>query len=558
MHTPGIGDSMKTAANTIQNASIRAIEAKANNLRPAEAQITQAQFNPTGAVQTAARTQQDPAVTELLDFTIQNASTAFGNSSAFTIESVLGDPSLTQAQKDEYIARLVEISRLDNHTTLEGHEMTPQAASNIREAFEYIGDGGALMNGDQARGQLQDSIARSANSGRLSATDLHGLFNPNTASSSSMGRSASSDGLRSLLTGITNGDTLDSLAGKLLTDAQRLGYDQTGPGVDQLLAAVDVANMAAANGRTRAANLVMNEIGKQTDLNTQVGDRSLVDQLLAVSARDSFEGRNTPPGHSAVEVLSTLLNSASLSTSPQRQLQADALFATLVRSADSGYGNGLGSNDNQQIAFNQLGEYFNDNITRLVAGDWRNSNPNSGLSDTRVTQDFVRNVLLDPSFSELEATADAITDEMFRLSNTVLNENLPRNIRENAAATFGVLLGSIQEGGRQYVADARGNAQTEIDNVRTLTDFLTGQVISKAGGPIGGPIGNLIAGQGADRLEGLLVDRAENIARQEFHETGGPLVEFGQILRSALSGLDNAYLGPLDDRLDQFYDGPNG
>ncbi|QTD56147.1 hypothetical protein [Parasphingorhabdus cellanae] len=557
MHTPGIGAAAKTAANTIQNASIRAIEARVNNLSPAESQVVKAQFNNTAAAQTATRNQQDPAVTELLEFTIQNAGTTFGNSTAFTIESVLGDSSLSQAQKDEYIARLVEISRLDNHTTLEGHQMTPQAASNIREAFEYIGDGEALVNGDQARGQLQDSIARSADNGRLSATDLHGLFNPNT-STASLGRSASSDGLRSLLTGITNGDTLDSLAGKLLTDAQRLGYDQTGPGVDQLLAAADVANMAAANGRTRAANLVMNEIGRHSDLNTQVGDRSLVEQLLAVSTRDSFEGRNTPPGHSAVEVLSTLINAASTSTNTQRQRQADELFATLVRSADGEYSNGLGSSDNQEIAFNQLGEYFNANITRLVEGDWRNANPNSGLAATRVVQDFVRNVLLDPSFSDLEATADAITDEMFRLSNVILNESLPPNIRQNAAATFGVLLGSIQEGGRQYVADARGNAQTEIDNVRVFTDFLTSQAISKIGGPVGGPIGNLIVGQGTDRLESLLVDRAENIARNEFEETGGPLVEFGQILRSALNGLDDSYLGPLDDRLDQFYDGPEG
>jgi hypothetical protein len=367
MRTEGIQTSTPSALQLATDARFNAIGNRLAQFSAKEARLTQVQAFGNGNAAAAGAAPQrasDPVVDQRVRETIEFTQFSRASDPAYIISQTLADTSLTQAQKDEYIARLVEISRLDNHITLEGQHVTSEDTGKLRTAFEEIGDAWTGNNTPELMTQVRDSIARSADSGRLSATDLHGLFNTQNG--------GSADGIRTLLSTISDGDTLNSLSGMLLADARRAGLSEPySTGGALLVAAGDIANMAAAHGRTSAANAVALEIRSQTKNMSSKDANKYVETLILNADGEWFGGPQ--PGRAAFEVLSTLVNSTSLNSENGRQA-VDSLFASLVRSDFERF-------QGREAGMSQLGEYFDNNLRRMLQNDWRADGPNSGKCD---------------------------------------------------------------------------------------------------------------------------------------------------------------------------------
>jgi hypothetical protein len=159
--------------------------------------------------------------------------------------------------------------------------------------------------------------------------------------------------------------------------------------------------------------------------------------------------------------------------------------------------------------------------------------------------------MLDPDYSGRDATAAKITDEIGRLAGIVGNQNLSEEVRVTAASSLGSLMGSMQEAGRLYIADARGSTESKVENVRLFTDLVSDKLLER-----GGPLGSALGGEFVDSLWEGLVDRAENQATSDVKERIGGLTDFAQVFRSAMQNLDANLINAFDDRLDQYYDGP--
>ncbi|GAA0480767.1 hypothetical protein GCM10009096_23570 [Parasphingorhabdus litoris] len=525
MSMSGIGSAADSSS--IQNASIRAIEARTGNLHNSEAQLHLAQS--TGPNQTVAQRISDPVVDDRVSQTVEFAGYHLSDPS-YIIGETLNDPSLSQAQKDEYIARLVEISRLTNHRTLEGDVVTTEVTSKLRKAFEDIGDTWTDPQTPELRDQVRDAITRGADSGRLSATDLHGLFDTENG--------GSTDGIRSLLSNISNGDTLHSLSTRLLQDAQRIGFDVSyGPAPGLLVAAADFANMAARQGNTAAANAVVAEIHAQTQGLSPSDAASFIREMNYIADQDRFGGPQD--GRAGFDVLTDLLGSATTRTEAGRAA-ADSLFANLVRSNPQNW-------PDDGTAMSRLGEYFNAHLPRMIENDWRVDGPNSGEQTTRVIQDFMQHVMLDPNYSGRDATATAISNEMQRLAGVVGNEAIPEDLRDTAATSFGALMGSLQKAGQLYIAEARASTEANIENVRLFSDLLTSKLLER-----GGPVGGAIGGRVVDAAWEVLANRAESRAAGDVEDRIGGLKDLGQIFRNAMQDLDAEIIRLFDGTLDEY------
>lgn len=487
----------------------------------------------------------DPEVTARLEETLRFAELRARPTNV--VAETLADSSLTQAQKDEYVARVLEMAQLTpgRWTTLEGLTVTPPASDNIRQMFENIGDAWTGPETPELRQAVAESIGRGVDNGRITAADLHAILDAE--------HNPISDGARSLLTEVTDGAVLDRLSGMLLSDARAIGYRGNAAnysrGVAALTAAADVANMAAANGRPSAANAVIDEIAAQTAAGEVFDGATIAQAMMAVSQFDRFGGPEA--GRSGFEVLSTLLTSATTSGNAERRAALDGLFGELVRSGEDNIVGGVDQFYGNAAGLDALGTYFDANVSRLMQQDWRLAN--TGDPRHGVVQDFVQHVMLNDDFGGLDSSALAISDEMGRLSTIIGNEYHSDENRLNAATTLGGLMGSIQEAGRLYVAEARSNADEAIDNVRTVTDLVTGNLTDRAG-----PLGDAIGGKFVDALWDGLAQRAEDNASAAVDDNTGGLVDLGQVFRSAMSELDAGLLNGFDDRLDQYYDGPDG
>ena len=172
--------------------------------------------------------------------------------------------------------------------------------------------------------QVADAIGRGVSTGRLDVDDLYGLVDPST--------NAFSDGGRQLLTQVTDGRMLNQVAGRLLDAARAEGYDinayENGPAL--LVAAGDIANMAAANGVRASANAVVREIGRIEAAGPVAGDMGLMEAMMATTSTGAYSSL-VAPDRNGFDVLAGLVNAANPAV-PDIQTTTDSMFATLVRS----------------------------------------------------------------------------------------------------------------------------------------------------------------------------------------------------------------------------------
>lgn len=501
--------------------------------------IDRTQVPTTTQVQTQTPPTQDPQVTEAVQATIELADAHHLSDPAYTIEQTLADPSLTQAQKDEYIARLVEFSGSSGICTADGQIISAETAAKFRTAFEEIGTAYTGPATPELRSQVTDAIARGVANGRLSADDLYSLVNPAT--------NPNSDGARQLLTGVSDGAVLNRVADRLLGDAQRLGYDinddQIGP--QALTAAADIAAMAADHGFTASASAVLAEIDRQTQAGPVADDMTLTQAMMATSLMGAY---GSPiEGRTGFDALAALVD--SVPNTAANQPAADRLFASLVRSRDDGYVGGLDQSGNRSGALDSLGNYFDANVARLSEQDWRAAN--TGGLHHGLVRDFVRHVMLDDSYGAREQTASALGAEMTRLAGIVGDESRPLAQREDAATQFGTVIGSIQSAAQDYVENARGDAEDKIDLVRNVTDLITDKLISYV------PGGDLVQEGGSafvDAAWGALADHVESQAQAHADETTGGLVTIAQTFREAMSDLPSSILNAYDYRVDHYFE----
>ncbi|WP_404335009.1 hypothetical protein AB2M62_14980 [Sphingomonas sp. MMS12-HWE2-04] len=485
----------------------------------------------------AAATRPDPKVEEAVQTTLRF--TEHLGDPAYAMQQTLSDTSLSQAQKDEYVARVTELAGANANVCTAAGSVTTEQSQKLVDAFERIGVAYTDPATPELRSQVSDAIARGVDSGRLDADDVYGLVDPS--------RNAVSDGARQLLSGVHDGATLNRVADRLLTEAQHQGYDinkyERGP--ETLTAAADIANMAADHGWTASANAVALEIDAQTAKGPVSGDMTLVQAMMATTVSGNAYG-NPPEGRTGFDALAGLVNSAR-SNDPAVGKATDTLFGTLVRSREDGAVGGIDQYGDNAAPLGELGTYFNANASRLIEADWRKAN--TGGPENGLVRDFMREVMLEPDYKGRDATAATVSDEMRRLSGTIDNGALPLADRQTAASSLGTLLGSVQEASRSYVADAKGDAEDKIDLVRNFSDLVTDKLLAK-GPPIVGDVG----GKLVDAAWGALADRAEAGAKARADDATGGLTTTAQDFRNGMSELDPSLLTAFDLRVELYFD----
>ncbi len=238
-----------------------------------------------------------------------------GAQAAYQIQQTLARSDLTQDQKDEYLAAIVQMA--GGQSTFCG-SVDERTSDKLLNGLNDIGTAWTDPATPELRDQVTDGIARGVADGRLDADDLYGLVSEPAGA-----------GARQLLTDVRDGTALASVANRLVDDARAQGYDindhQTGP--QTLTAAADIANMAAAGGNRSAANAVLAEITRVETKGPVAGkDMTLTQAMMATTvgggqwnnlyARDGFHA------------LSGLLNSSTQNAA--NQPAQDKLFADLV------------------------------------------------------------------------------------------------------------------------------------------------------------------------------------------------------------------------------------
>jgi hypothetical protein len=477
----------------------------------------------------------DPKVDEAVETTLRF--TEHLGDPAYAIEQTLADDSLSQAQKDEYLARVIELAGNSSAMCTPYGSIDGERSQKLIDALERIGTAYTDPATPELRSDVTAAIGRAVDSGRLDAADVYGLVDPE--------RNAISDGARELLTGIRDGAVLNRVADRLLGDAERLGYDineyERGP--EALTAAADIANMAADHGWTASANAIVAEIDKTMKEGAVAGDMTLVQAMMATSLGGSYG--SPVEGRTGLDALAGLVNSAR-SNDPKVAEATDSLFATLVRSGTDEAVGGLDQFGEKDESLAALGTYFNTNISRLIEDDWRKAN--TGGEQNLLVRDFTQNVLLEPDFAGRDATASAITDEMRRLSGIIDNEQAPMDARESAANSFGTLLGSIQQASASYVDKARGDTEEKVELVRGFTDLVTDKLLER-GGPIAGEVG----GRFVDAAWEQLATNAEEGAQAHVDDATGGMTATAQAFRDAMSPLDAKILNAFDMRVNLYY-----
>lgn len=482
----------------------------------------------------------DPQVQEAVDRTLQAGS--FGpephRAIAYQISETMNDPSLTQEQKDEYIAALIGMA---NGGPNGCGSVSPEQADSINRAFNEIGNAYSGENTPELRQQVTDSIARGVADGRLGSDEIYGLV-----------KAPGAAGSRELLTGIRDGSVLSDVSERLLADARSEGYDinryQDGPAL--LTAAADIANMAAAYGHTGAADLVLGEIDRVTREGPVAGDMTLVQAMMATSLGSQVH----LPARDGFHALAGLLNSSN--ATPGNQAAQDRLFAGLVRSGDDKYVGGIDQAGERTGALDQLGEYFENNFPRLAETDWRKAN--TGEIHHELVTDFMRHVLLDADYGRVDQTNDVIATEMHRLASEIGNTDLDPEVRENAASTLGTIMGSLQAATADFIANARGDAAAKTEFIRFFTDKLTDKLISKGAGHL--PEGDVrSAGTQASKnfVDEIWKGITEWMASGEISRAGevtGGILDLSRIFRNAMSDGEASLLNAFDLRVELYYD----
>ncbi|AQR73343.1 hypothetical protein [Sphingomonas sp. LM7] len=463
-----------------------------------------------------------------------------GAQASYQIQQTLARDDLTQDQKDEYLAAVVQMA--GGQSTFCG-SVDDRTADKLLRGLNDIGTAWTDPATPALRDEVTAGIARGVADGRLDADDLHGLVSePGT------------HGARQLLTGVRDGTALASVANRLVDDARAQGYDinkyQTGP--ETLTAAADIANMAAAGGNRSAANAVLAEVTRVETSGPVVGDMTLTQAMMATTvgggqwnnlyARDGFHA------------LSGLLTSATQNAA--NQPGQDKLFAGLVRSGGEGYVGGLEEGGDRGPALDHLGSYFDRNVARLAETDWRMDN--TGDFHNGLTRDFTRNVLLDSDYGRSTQSQDALTGEMTRLALQIGDKSLSPDQRESAASTLGAVMGSLEQAGADYIANAEGKAEAKVAFVRQFTDIVTDKLIGKLADKI--PEGEVrggatkAGGSFVDALWQKLVDHERQAAQGQVDKSTGGILDLAQAIRTTMATGEANLLNAFDLRVELYYD----
>lgn len=486
----------------------------------------------------------DPEVREAVEQTV--AATEFGQpndgaQAAYQISETLSRTDLTQEQKDEYVAAIVQMAGGQSNFCGSVDERT---AEKLLAGLNDIGTAWTGPATPELREQVTESISRGVADGQLDADDLYGIV-----------AEPGAHGTRQLLTEVRDGNALASVSSRLVSDARAQGYDindqQTGP--ETLTAAADIANMAAANGNRSAANEVLAEIARVEAGGPVAGDDMTLTEAMMATTVGGGQWNNLHE-RDGFHALSGLLN--SVSQTEANQPAQDALFAGLVRSGGEGYVGGLDEGGNRGPALDQIGMYFDRNVQRLAEADWRLDN--TGDLHHGLMQDFMRGVMLDPDYGRVEQSQEALSNEMTRLAVQIGDESLPGEVRENAASTLGAMMGSLQQAGADYIANAKGDAEEKVAFIRQFTDQITDKLIGKLGERL--PEGGVSSGAtGAannfvDALWQKLVDHEVQAASGHVDETTGGLLDLAQTIRTTMATGDASLLNAFDLRVELYYD----
>lgn len=486
----------------------------------------------------------DPKVKEAVEQTV--AATEFGQptdgaQAAYQIQQTLERTDLTQDQKDEYLAAVVQMA--GGQSTFCG-SVDERTADKLLHGLNDIGTAWTDPATSELRDQVTEGIARGVADGRLDANDLYGLVSE-----------PGSHGARQLLTDVRDGTALASVSHRLIADARAQGYDindyQTGP--QTLAAAADIANMAAAGGNRSAANAVLAEITRVEAQGAVAGDDMTLTQAMMATTVGGGQWNNLYQ-RDGFHALSGLLNSSTQNAA--NQPAQDKLFAGLVRSGGEGYVGGIDEGGDRGPALDQLGTYFDRNVARLSETDWRMDN--TGDFHHGLVQDFTRQVMLDKDYGRLEQSQEALTNEMTRLAVQVGDTGASPEVRENAASTLGAVMGSVQQAGADYIANAKGDAEAKVAFVRQFTDIVTDKLIGKLADKI--PEGEVksgattAGGNFVDQLWQKLVDHETQAATGEVDETTGGLLDLAQAIRTTMASGEASLLNAFDLRVELYYD----
>ena len=460
----------------------------------------------------------DPKVEQAVQETARFAQEYHGDP-AYVIQETMADRGLSQAQKDEYVARVVDLaSGSDSSFRTEVGGLDDRARGELVTALEEIGVAYTGAATPELRDQVTEAMGRNVDSGRLGADQIYALVDPS--------KNAGSDGVRQLLSKVTDGALLQQVAFDLRDAASRNGYDintQDGTrGVLALTAAADLAGMAADHGFSAAANGVVAHVADQAD----------PAQLMQYMDRLPMNAYGTPPaGRGGFDAMASAI--AGTDRSPD-QAKVDKVFSAMVdMSGESG-------SLDRSAGLNDLGAYFDRHISRLnqeatYAGSWNDRGDASPPTPHHsLTERFMRNVMLNSEFDNRATTQSAISNEMTRLGKIVgaapgaLAPNEAQ--RTEAAMQFGTLLGSMQGAAADYVNSKTDSSEQKIENVRMITDLLTDQVLGKTG-PLGEAFGGTLVDKFWEHLGGKATESAEGDVKAAFEQ----LTSVGEAIDQAMT-----------------------
>jgi hypothetical protein len=461
----------------------------------------------------------------------------------YAISEVMKDPSLTKAQKEDVIASLIEMAA-GKPTPYGGANKQEKAA--IVKAFANIGTASTNYSTPELRATVTKVIGEATNAKRLDANDLHGLFSP--------AGNYQGIGVRELLTGIKDGKVLGSLAEMLAKEAgppRNNKDDYKEQRVQLLVAAADIAGMAAKNGSPAMANTIIGIIAPTDKNGKAVIDVKLVDAMLSAGTQSGLYGIAIP-GRSGLDALSSLLPAATNGPA------ADQLFATLVRA--DGPGSIKSPAGDPSAALGNIGKYFDRNASRLIESDWRQTNTRAVYED--LTRDFIQNIVYNKEYDGAKNTATVLATEMKRLSGNIQNTSLSDGERLRAGNSLGVICGSLKGATERFIGNEGDKAKDKMGVVKFFGDILFGELASKAAsktGPAGVVVGPVVGLTGDAIIDAMIsgyVDRAERKAASSAEQLTGDLTSMGADARQAFNIFSNdlAFMTQLMSQFDQRFD----
>lgn len=426
--------------------------------------------------------------------------------------------------------RATAIEMVATYLEVAGDAATPEALrANLKLGAELVGT--PYRADPEGAAFVRDLLAEAVSSGRVGADQLFTMVEPTRLG-------IVSDGARSLLGGITDGAVLQQLSERVLDASLRLDGGGTGQAREAgLVAAADIAVMAAENGAGRAANLVLAALAADIRAGT----------ISISSMNDMHVGQwNTAiPERSPLSTLSALLN--AVPDSHTNLDSKDRIFAALVSSATRGQTLQQardGGGQDVSAALADLGQFFSRNAERLIAADSENrtlvdSVPSAGRHYDLLVSSFARNVLMHPDNPALPQMTDAIGNVMAKLTAVALDPAASADDRNRATQDFALLSGSLARAIDGSVSDAGRRAADQIALARVVTDQITNAALKYAA-TTAGPAGFIVSAAGKEQVTQFwngVKSAVEAAERSRTTEASMPLLVIAQQFRDQLGSV---------------------